>query len=102
MKCLDEFARALLFVVFVVTDRLCLDAVVLKQLARVPRILARDHGYLPQDVERTMRDIREVSDWRCYQIECAGHGGIIICHFPFVISHLSLKKATASLLLHGK
>ncbi|MDX6289405.1 MAG: hypothetical protein QOH42_1204, partial [Blastocatellia bacterium] len=61
------------FVVFVITDCLCLDAEVIKQHARPARVFAGDQIDLGQNAQCPLSNIFEITDGRRDNEEGAGH-----------------------------
>ena len=59
---LDEFRRAPRFVVLVIGDQRLGDPVMTQQNQRMPRVFTRDHIRTFQRLQRTQRDIAEISD----------------------------------------
>ena len=66
-----QFRRARQFIVGVIADQLLVNRVVLQQLLRLPRILARDQVRFLQHAQRPQRNILEVADRRRHQIEAS-------------------------------
>ena len=71
---LDQLRCAHGLVVLVITDRRFVDAVVIEQLARLPRVLASHQVCLAQNPQRAQRDVLQIADRRGHQVERSGHG----------------------------
>jgi len=63
------------FVVFVITDCLCLDAEVIKQDAGPPRVFAGHKVDFPQNAQRALSNVFQIADWRSDDIESTSHVG---------------------------
>ena len=66
-----QFRRARQFIVRVIADQFLVNAVVLQQFLRLPRIFAGDQVRFLQHAKRPQRNIFEVADRRRHQIQAA-------------------------------
>jgi hypothetical protein len=62
------------FIVFVVADQLAFDAIVIEQLARVPRVLAGDQIGLTQDADGAVGNVFKVANGRGYNVQHTSFG----------------------------
>ena len=65
-----------------ITDRLGLDAVVIEQLARVPRVFTGDQGNFLEDSRSAVSEVFKISDGSSNNIERSGHECILHQRWP--------------------
>src|SRR5258706_14585800 len=58
---------------FVITDCLCLDAEMIQEHSRPPRIFAGHDVNFAQDAQRALGDVFQIADRRGDDVESAGH-----------------------------
>ena len=69
----QQLFRASLLVVFVIAHQRLRNAVAVQQLARLPRVLARDLVHFPKNAQGAQRDVLQVADRGRDDVECSAH-----------------------------